>query len=149
MTSKPYLMVDPVGDQIAPLSARAFKMIKAPKSRVMARNCVALFLSPKGSVWRIADIKLTAFGGVKTWLGKSAKAVYDLETVPASLNDFKTMILDARLYSRQRLGQATANWWMLSAPDIEVQSAVSGAQNFAELYDAIQFPDDENCTDHL
>ena len=146
-----FLMVDPVGDQIFPVSQRAFAVATAPISRVLARNCVALFLGRDGKVWRIDRIKLHRGNPLRRlglWFGVPAAAKFEMAEVDTSVEDIKTIVLNSVHYSRQR-GVEPDDWWLLTAPLAEVESAISHAQSLEELYSAIKFPLDQDCLDLL
>ncbi len=154
MDSQILLMVDPVGDQIFPVSSRAFSVITAPRDRVLARNCVALFLDRNGKVWRIEGIEPMERGvwaKLRPWLEMPVPAEYQLvEVVDENLlEDMQTMILDAVAYTRERHGIEPDEWWAMTAPIDEVRAEVSGADSLSDLYARIRFPADEECLDLL
>ncbi|WP_049645006.1 hypothetical protein [Candidatus Rhodobacter oscarellae] len=147
-----WLMVDPVGDQVAPVSTRAFKTVTAPVSRVLARNCVALFLDPEGRVHRIEAIHPQRPGPLcmlRLWLGQATPARFVFEPVDAPLDDIRTMVLDAMMYSRKNGAKLRADWWLFTASEAQVRTQLATAQSLAELHAMMRFPAEENCLDLL
>lgn len=151
MPEETYLLIDPVGDQLRPVSAQAFRWVNAPVDRVLARNCVALFLSHQGEVTRIEDIKLQE-PSIKTRMrvmaGRRSPALYRFANVPAQTDDLRLMISDARS-AALRGGEAPDDWWLFQATETEVRGALEEASSLAELYAAIQMPPPDSCLDLL
>lgn len=147
----PLLMVDPVGDQIFPVSPRALAAVETPTSRVLARNCVALFLDAEGGVRRITDVRIA--GGPAARLGvlfgMAASARFSMEPVDVPLGDFRQMILDAISISRHRDGAGPENRWLTSVSGNEIRAALEGADSLAKMHAAIRFPADEDCVGRL
>lgn len=140
--SETFVLVDPVGDQIVPISARAFERITSPVAQVLSRNCVALFLGADGQVVRIDDIYLTKSNlGARLglWLGCTAPAQVSFLKVATTLEDVRTMILDAMTFTRRR-GVADTDWWLLTADEAQVRKELGAATNLAELYDRLRVP---------
>ena len=154
MNTKSYLMVDPVGDQIFPVSSRAFEVITAPRDRVLARNCVALFLGQEGKVWRIEGIEPKSQGiwaKLRPWLGLPVSADFALVEVEDEnlLVDMQTMLLDAVMYTRERQGVEEDDWWALTAPISDVRAAIAGAKDLGDLFSRIPMPADDDCLNLL
>jgi len=140
------LMVDPVHDKAQPVSPRAFEAMAAPKSQVMARNCVALFLNAAGQVLhldRVTPKRAGPWTEARLWFGRSVPASYEFEEVEMPLGDMKTMILDAATY--MRLQPDTLAWWLSTAPLDEVQGRIAEVGSLADLHAAIPFPADRDC----
>lgn len=142
-----YVLVDPVGDQIYPVTSRAFENVSVPVAQVLSRNCVALFLSVSGRVSRLENMRLkdpsllVCFG---LWFGRPAAVEAQFLDVPADLEDIRTMILDSITYSRRR-GRGGKVWWYLTEEETKVRAEVNAATSLSDLHARLRLPRGEDC----
>lgn len=140
-------MVDPVGDQVLPVSSRVFETIRAPVSQMLARNCVGLFLSSTGCVSRLESIQVNPFDHFSLLVKHPVPATYKFKKVNIPYDDFRTMVLDAVIYSQRR--SQRSSWWLTEMPVPELREVFSKATTLAELHALVQFPDETRCMELL
>lgn len=150
-SSEILLMVDPVGDQIAPVSRQAFLTVRSPVAQVISRNCVSLFLDSLGQVTRIDDIRISGslmFNSIGLWFGRPAPVEVEFATVNVDLGDIRTMVLDAIEFSQAR-HRTVQDWWLFTADRSTVIKRIEEAQTLAELHGCIELPPIDKCLELL